>query len=75
MELNPVKYDTDTEEMNTQHFGFVSEDVPISLADHDREDVIDNHIVAVLTKVVQEQQEVISAFAERISILERSVDL
>ena len=57
-ELNPVKfaYKTDRTE---KHVGFIAEDVPDLVATKDRKGLSPMDIVAVLTKVVQEQQKTI----------------
>jgi len=41
------------------HVGIIAEDVPELVANNDREGIVAMDIVAVLTKVVQEQQELI----------------
>ncbi|MBF0606010.1 MAG: tail fiber domain-containing protein [Magnetococcales bacterium] len=52
--LEPVsfKYKTDDE----QHIGFIAEDVPDIVATKDRKGLSTMDVVALLTKVVQEQQ-------------------
>ncbi len=57
-QLNPVTftYKTDPDE---QHVGFIAEDVPDLVATRDRRGVSAMDIVAVLTKVVQEQRKVV----------------
>jgi hypothetical protein len=57
-ELNPVKfnYKFDKKEEN---LGFIAEDVPDLVAQNDRKGMSPMDVVAVLTKVVQEQQEFI----------------
>lgn len=57
-ELRPVTYNykVDAEE---KHVGFIAEDVPELLASKDRKSLSALDIVAVLTKAVQEQQQVI----------------
>jgi hypothetical protein len=56
--LEPVKYNykDDHEEM---HVGFIAEDVPDLVATKDRKGLSPMDIVAVLTRVVQEQQKVV----------------
>jgi hypothetical protein len=58
--LNPVtfNYKADTTE---QHVGFIAEDVPDLVATKDRKGLSPMDIVAVLTKVVQEQKQTIEA--------------
>jgi hypothetical protein len=75
-ELKPVvfNYRSDPTE---GHVGFIAEDVPTLLAGKDRKGVSALDVVAVLTKVVQEQQkliaqqrETVARLAERIEMLE-----
>lgn len=70
--LNPVtfKYKID----NTQtHAGFIAEDVPDLVAAKDRKGLNPMDIVAVLTRVIQEQQKKLSELSEKISSLEKLV--
>ena len=57
-ELRPVTYNykVDAEE---KHVGFIAEDVPELLASKDRKSLSALDIVAVLTKAVQEQKQVV----------------
>jgi predicted RNase H-like nuclease (RuvC/YqgF family) len=57
--LNPVtfKYKAGEEE---QHVGFIAEDVPELVASSDRKGMSPMDVVAVLTKVVKEQQDTVS---------------
>jgi hypothetical protein len=68
-ELNPVmfNYKADLEET---HVGFIAEDVPDVVASKDRKSMSPMDVVAVLTKVVKEQQKTISDLQQRISELE-----
>ena len=70
-ELNPVKfaYKRDGTE---KHVGFIAEEVPQLIATKDRKGLSPMDIVAVLTKVVQEQQRTISVLSEKVSELERA---
>jgi hypothetical protein len=54
--LNPVTF-TYKKEVGAQHVGFIAEDVPDLVATQDRKGLSPMDIVAVLTKVVQEQQQ------------------
>jgi hypothetical protein len=78
--LEPVKfkYKADTRD---QHIGFVAEDVPDAVATPDRKSLSTMDIVAVLTKVVQEQakavrkqDEMISALSEKVKALEKMLN-
>jgi hypothetical protein len=69
-ELNPVKfaYKVDRTE---KHVGFIAEDVPDLIATKDRKGLSPMDIVAVLTKVVQEQQKTIADLSEKLTELEK----
>jgi len=71
--LSPVKYNykTDKEE---KHVGFIAEDVPDLVATKDRKGLSALDIVAVLTKVVQEQKNTIAEQTNMISELSKKVD-
>jgi hypothetical protein len=58
-ELNPQKYYYKADRKD-EHVGFIAEDVPELLATKDRKSLDPMDIVAVLTKVTQEQQRVIA---------------
>jgi hypothetical protein len=47
------------------------EDVPDLIATRDRKSITPNHIVTVLTKVVQEQQKVIQNLVRKMELLEQ----
>jgi hypothetical protein len=68
--LNPVTftYKVDPQE---HHVGFIAEDVPDMVATKDRNALSPMDIVAVLTKVVQEQQKTIDALNQRLTTLEQ----
>jgi len=68
--LNPVtfNYKTNNEE---KHVGFIAEDVPDLVASKDRKGLSSMDIVAVLTRVVQEQQQIISNLSEKVERLEQ----
>ena len=77
--LNPVKfcYKTGSEE---KHVGFIAEDAPELVASKDRKGMSSMDVVAVLTKVVQEQQKVvqeqkttIAELSRRLAVIERGV--
>jgi hypothetical protein len=56
-ELNPVKF-AYKKDMTEKHAGFIAEEVPDLVSTKDRKGLSPMDIVAVLTKVVQEQQKV-----------------
>ena len=69
-QLNPVEfnYKVDPDE---KHLGFIAEDVPDLVATKDRKGMSPMDVVAVLTKVVQEQQKTISELSKRVVELEK----
>jgi hypothetical protein len=70
-ELSPVKFNYKADSKDT-HVGFVAEDVPALVATSDRKGMSPMDVVAVLTKVVQEQQKTIAELSERLKELERN---
>lgn len=73
-DLNPVKfsYRANSDE---QHVGFISEDAPELVATKDKKGMSSMDVVAVLTKVVQEQQKTIAELSKKMSELERELKL
>ncbi|MBV6343549.1 tail fiber domain-containing protein [Candidatus Magnetobacterium casense] len=67
-DLKPVtfKYKTDDE----HHIGFIAEDVPDIVATKDRKGLSPMDMVALLTKIVQEQQKTIVELSDRVKSLE-----
>jgi hypothetical protein len=57
--LDAVRYRFKMDEYRTPHLGFIAEDVPEQIATPDRKAITESHIVAVLTRVVKEQQRVL----------------
>jgi hypothetical protein len=70
--LEPVKfnYKADKEE---QHVGFIAEDVPDLVATKDRKGLSPMDVVAVLTKVVQDQQNILEEQQKAIDELSRQI--
>lgn len=68
--LNPVKFNYRTSEEKKPVVGFIAEDVPELVATSEREGVCALEIVAVLTKVIKEQQHELSLLKERVNSLE-----
>lgn len=70
-QLSPVTftYNADPKE---KHVGFIAEDVPALVAAQDRKSLSAMDIVAVLTKVVQEQQKTIDTLSAKVDALEKS---
>ena len=65
-QLEPVQFNYRSDDSES-YVGFIAEDVPALVANNDRESLSTMDIVAVLTKVIQEQQ-------ARIDALERRLD-
>jgi len=68
--LNAVKYTYKADEQKDLHIGFIAEEVPELLATPDRKGVSPMDVIAVLTKVVQEQQRTIAELQSRVKSLE-----
>lgn len=69
LKLEPIKYAYKTDP-NEHHVGFIAEDVPDLVATSDRKGLSPMDIVAVLTKVVQDQQKTIDLLSTRVKDLE-----
>ena len=67
--LNPLRFNFIADERKTLHIGFIAEDVPDAIASEDRKSIIPNHIIAVLTKVVKEQQKTIEVLTQKVNSL------
>ena len=69
-QLDPVEfaYKADSQE---KHVGFIAEDAPELVASKDRKGISSMDVVAVLTKVVQEQQNAIAELTRRLSVVEK----
>ena len=70
--LDPVEfaYKTDSQE---KYVGFIAEDAPELEASKDRKGMSSLDIVAVLTKVVQEQRSTIAELSRRLAVVEKEV--
>ncbi len=68
-ELKPAKYKYKSDSSMEEYLGFIAEDVPGLVATADRKRLRTMDIVAVLTKVVQEQQRVIEEMSKDIEVL------
>jgi Chaperone of endosialidase len=71
--LHPVKYDLKQTKACRQHLGFIAEDLPDNIASDDRKSIAPSEIVAVLTRVVREQQKTIASLQTTVSRLEEDV--
>ena len=72
--LDPVKYNYKID-ASDKHVGFIAEDVPDLVATKDRKGLSPMDIVAVLTKVVQEQQKTITELSRQVKLLSHEVRL
>ena len=68
--LDPVKYAYKVDP-SEHHVGFIAEDVPALVATKDRKSLSPMDVVAVLTKVVQDQQKTIDELKARLDQLEQ----
>ena len=71
--LKPVSFNYKIDPTETS-IGFIAEDVPDLVATNSRKSVSPMDIVAVLTKVIQEQQRTIDELSRRIGDLEKEED-
>jgi hypothetical protein len=71
--LNPVTFEYKSEMDDQRHVGFIAEDVPDLVAVKERNGISAVDIVAVLTKIVQEQQKTISDLTEKVNRLEQQM--
>ncbi len=69
-QMNPVTFQYKADP-NDKHVGFIAEDVPEIVATNDRKNLSSMDIVAVLTKVVQEQQQLIVDLKVKVDRLEK----
>jgi len=69
-ELQPVSYYRKGQAAGDMALGFIAEDVPELVATEDRTGLSSMDIVAVLTKVLQQQQKTIAELSERLAALE-----
>ncbi len=70
--LNPVTYNYKVDKAD-KHVGFIAEDVPDLVATPDKKALSPMDIVALLTKVVQEQQKTIAELNEKVNRMEQQV--
>ena len=73
--LSPVKFTYKKDKENEEYVGFIAEDVPELVASRDRKGLGSMDIVAVLTKVVQQQQETIVRLSEKMVEMERKLQI
>ncbi len=66
--LNPVSFTWKDDSEKTRHIGFIAEDAPRITKSTDEKAIIPVHILAILSKVVQEQQRSISAMRRELDL-------
>jgi len=71
--LSPVKYNYKTDKED-QHVGFIAEDVPDLVATKDRKGLSPMDIVAVLTRVVQEQKNTIAELSKKVEAMQHEIN-
>lgn len=71
--LAPVKFNYKATADDDLHLGFIAEDVPDLVATQDRKHLSTIDIVAVLTKVVQEQQTQIAKIQQEMYLLKNKI--
>ena len=64
--MNPVSFDFKDDPEGKAHVGFIAEDAPKLIATKDRQAVTNDHITAILAKVVKEQHMLIKDLAFRV---------
>lgn len=64
--LDPVRYRLIADPGQAEHLGFIAEEVPDAIAGPDHKSINESHIVAVLTRVVKEQQRRLDELTERL---------
>jgi len=72
--LNPVQFSYRASS-DERHVGFIAEDVPELVATKDRKGMSAMDVVAVLTKVVQEQQRTIAELSRKVAKLENRTEI
>lgn len=68
-DLSPVKFNYKADDTQELHVGFIAEEVPALVAMADRKTLSSMDIVAVLTKVVQEQQQAIAQLTSEMNAM------
>ncbi|MBF0465793.1 MAG: tail fiber domain-containing protein [Nitrospirae bacterium] len=72
-QLKPVTFNYKTDKSD-KHIGFIAEDVPEIVATKDRKGLSSMDVVALLTKVVQEQQKTIASLSKEVKELKDKVE-
>lgn len=69
--LSPVTFSYKADDRHERHIGFIAEDVPDLLANLDRDQVSPMDVVAVLAKVVKEQQQTITQLIAEVDTIKQ----
>lgn len=72
--LDPVKYSYKRDASQKINTGFIAEDVPELVASPDRKTINSTKIVAILAKVIQEQQKSLDALSKKVQELEKQLN-
>lgn len=73
-ELKPIVFNYRTDKTE-HHVGFIAEDVPVLIASKDRKGLSAMDVVALLTKVVQEQQKLIEVQKNNVVALTKRIEM
>ncbi|MFZ4438404.1 MAG: tail fiber domain-containing protein [Syntrophales bacterium] len=71
--LNPVRFSYKANK-EVRHVGFIAEEVPELVATQDRKGLSPMDIVAVLTKVIQEQKNAISELSQKVDSMQQEMN-
>jgi hypothetical protein len=74
MRLEPVRFNYKADKTE-ECLGFIAEDVPALVATEDRKALSPMDVVAVLTKVVQEQQKANDELKKTVDELRKEIDI
>lgn len=73
--LNPVKFSYKLDPSHRDHFGFIAESVPDIVASPDKTAIHSIEIIAVLTKVIKDQQNTITNLATVVNQHQQQIEL
>ena len=72
--LNPIKFKYKADNSGEEHLGFVAEDVSDLVAFRNRKQLSSMDMMAILVKVVQEQQRMLKEQQEKIEAMIRAIE-
>lgn len=67
--LHPVKFTLKADEQKQPHLGFIAEEVPDVISSQDGQAINPDNIIAVLTRVIKDQQQAILTLEEKLNTL------